>query len=285
MTISVLLSVYKSENPSYLDRALQSVWIDQTLKPDEIVLIEDGPLGDELLNVIQKWRDLLSDKLLILRNEQNLGLTKSLNRGIRYIKSDLIARMDSDDISLPERFAKQVNILDKNSDIGAVGSYIKLFPTPDFEVKYAITPTYLDLLRENQLAHPVVMFRKSVLEQFNLKYNNCLYAEDYELWSRLIKVSKIYNIPEVLLKYRRHDNTISAIHSDLQSQNTQKTKQNMLDFLTHDKKLQHKICQLLAPKYIYKLFGFIPILKIKRKSDCDKWYLFCLIKFKTTKKV
>lgn len=276
--ISVVMPVYNTKE-EFLHASIKSI-LNQTYSDFEFIIINDGSTNNAK-EVILSY----PDSRIKYFEQENHGLIYTLNKGISLSQGEYIARMDSDDISLPERFAKQVNVLDKNSDIGAVGSYIKLFPTPDFEVKYAITPTYLDLLRENQLAHPVVMFRKSVLEQFNLKYNNCLYAEDYELWSRLIKVSKIYNIPEVLLKYRRHDNTISAIHSDLQSQNTQKTKQNMLDFLTHDKKLQHKICQLLAPKYIYKLFGFIPILKIKRKSDCDKWYLFCLIKFKTTKKV
>lgn len=127
MTISVLLSVYKSENPSYLDRALQSIWTDQTLKPNEIVLIEDGPLGDELLAIIQKWKDSLSNRLQILRNEQNLGLTKSLNKGIQYIKSDLIARMDSDDISEPTRFEKQVGYLEEHPEVDVVGGSLQEF--------------------------------------------------------------------------------------------------------------------------------------------------------------
>ena len=99
MSISVLMSVYKSEKADYLARALRSVWTDQTLKPDEIVLVEDGPLGDELIRVIIDWKSLLRERLVLLRNDCNLGLTKSLNKGLSVVKSDFIARMDSDDIA------------------------------------------------------------------------------------------------------------------------------------------------------------------------------------------
>ena len=215
MTISVLLSVYKSENPSYLDRALRSVWIDQTLKPDEIVLIEDGPLGDELLDVIQKWKDLLSDKLLVLRNEQNLGLTKSLNKGIQYIKSDLIARMDSDDISEPSRFEKQVAYLEEHPEVDVVGGSLQEFnegndclnirhypQTPEESRKY--------IVKASPLAHPTVMIRRRVFDtgiRYNEKYRTC---QDVALWFKLIsKGYKIANIPDITIRFRRDDAVFS----------------------------------------------------------------------------
>ncbi len=114
MKISVLMSVYKSEKPTYLDRSLQSVWDDQTLKPDEIILVQDGPLSEELLQVIDKWQAKLCEVLVLIRNEVNIGLTKSLNKGIRVAKGEYIARMDSDDISLPNRFVMQEKFLDEN---------------------------------------------------------------------------------------------------------------------------------------------------------------------------
>ena len=77
------MSVYKLDNPQYLDRSLQSVWIDQTLKPDQIVLIKDGPLGEKLENTIDKWKQILTDKLCIISNSENIGLTKSLNIGLK----------------------------------------------------------------------------------------------------------------------------------------------------------------------------------------------------------
>lgn len=109
------MSVYKSEQATYLDRALHSIWTDQILKPDQIVLIKDGPLGDDLNEVVEKWRKNIPDVLDIIINLENIGLTKSLNKGLNYITGDYIARMDSDDISTPERFKLQKDFLDNLS--------------------------------------------------------------------------------------------------------------------------------------------------------------------------
>ncbi|MBR5919515.1 MAG: glycosyltransferase [Prevotella sp.] len=98
------MSVYKSEKGEYLDRSLRSVWDDQTRKPEQIFLVEDGPLTEGLYAVIDKWKERLGDKLVVCQNEQNLGLTKSLNNGIELITSDLIARSYSDDITAQQRF-------------------------------------------------------------------------------------------------------------------------------------------------------------------------------------
>ena len=83
MSISVLMAVYRSEKAEYLQRALTSVWDDQSLTPDEIVLVQDGPVGDELSAVIAEWQQKLGDKLNLIVNESNIGLTKSLNKGDR----------------------------------------------------------------------------------------------------------------------------------------------------------------------------------------------------------
>jgi glycosyltransferase involved in cell wall biosynthesis len=101
------MSVHKSEEAVFLDRSLKSVWDDQTLKPSQIVLVEDGPLGDDLLAVVDKWKKCLGNALCICKNEVNLGLTKSLNIGLAHVTSDLVARADSDDISAPHRFELQ----------------------------------------------------------------------------------------------------------------------------------------------------------------------------------
>ncbi|MDE5758619.1 MAG: glycosyltransferase, partial [Allobaculum sp.] len=102
VTLSVLLSVYDSETSSSLNESLKSIWSDQIHRPDEIILVEDGPLKSSLQHVIKEWKDTLGEKLRIVINEQNLGLTKSLNKGLRVATGDYIARMDSDDISAPE---------------------------------------------------------------------------------------------------------------------------------------------------------------------------------------
>ena len=111
MSISVLISVYQSERPEYLNRALQSVWDDQTLKPDEIVLIEDGPLTQNLLNVLDNWKKLLGDKLQLIINEQNLGVTKSLNRGLKVCRGIYIARWIPAIARCPTASKRSVTIL------------------------------------------------------------------------------------------------------------------------------------------------------------------------------
>lgn len=115
MSISVLMSVYQNEKPEWLDRALKSVWTDQTLKPNEIILVKDGPLTDLLEGVIEKWQFEMGKVLMVLNNEINLGLTKSLNKGLKLVTSKYIARMDSDDIAFPERFEKQYAFLGEMS--------------------------------------------------------------------------------------------------------------------------------------------------------------------------
>ena len=125
MTISVLMSVYCSEQPKFFDQAIGSVMEKQTLLPNQLVLVEDGKLTPELYAVVDKWKKRLGDKMTVLKQKENLGLTKSLNHGIKSISDDIIARMDSDDISLPERFRLQVEFLEKHPEIDILGGAIE----------------------------------------------------------------------------------------------------------------------------------------------------------------
>ena len=111
------MSVYKSEKPEYLERSLQSIWDDQICKPNKIILVQDGPVGIDLTEVLDRWIAKLGDIITLIVNEVNIGLTKSLNKGITAIDTDYIARMDSDDVSRPERFAVQSEFLDTHKDV------------------------------------------------------------------------------------------------------------------------------------------------------------------------
>ena len=106
---SVLMSVYADENPQYLDEALCSIWDQQTLKPGQIVLVKDGPLTNELDNCINTWKQKLGDVLTPVELPKNVGLGSALNKGLEQCRYELVARMDSDDVSAPERFEKQIN--------------------------------------------------------------------------------------------------------------------------------------------------------------------------------
>lgn len=263
MTISVLLSVYKSEKPTYLDQALQSVWTNQSLKPSEIVLIEDGSLGEELLDVIRKWENILSDKLVILQNEQNLGLTKSLNKGIQYIKSDLIARMDSDDISDPLRFEKQVAYLEKHPEVDVVGGALQEFNEANdcLNIRhYPQTPEESRnyILKASPLAHPTVMIRRRVFDsgiRYNEKYRTC---QDVALWFELItRGYKIANLPDITIYFRRDDSVFSR----------RKSKKNIWNEFRIYMRGIYSLQGLFTWKYIYPISRLVfrlmpaPIIK------------------------
>lgn len=110
---SVLISVYKNENPKYLERAIESIYFEQILKPNEIILVEDGPLTNKLYEVIGTLKKKLKNILKIVKLEKNSGLGKALEIGITQCSNELIARMDSDDISNKKRFKKQIECFKK----------------------------------------------------------------------------------------------------------------------------------------------------------------------------
>jgi glycosyltransferase involved in cell wall biosynthesis len=135
MSVSVLISTYYKEKPEWLDASLHSIYTNQTRKPDEIVLVQDGPLTPELQVVISTWKTALGDKLTIVVNEKNMGLAMSLNNGLKVAKGDIIVRMDSDDIAYPERISKQVYFMEQHPDIDVVGSWVSEFiDTPENEI-------------------------------------------------------------------------------------------------------------------------------------------------------
>lgn len=210
--ISVVMSVYKAEIAKYLDEALESIWSYQTLKPNEIVLIEDGPLTDALYMVINKWKASLGEKLVIVQNESNLGLTKSLNKGIATAQFEYIARMDSDDICHPARFSKQFEYLQAHIDIDVVGGCIQEFNSQNECINVRQYPqTHEDVLtyiyKASPLAHPATMIRKRIFDN-GLKYNEAYRtSQDIALWFNIIiNGGKIANLDSIVLYFRQDDN-------------------------------------------------------------------------------
>lgn len=209
MTISVLMSVYKSEKGEFLNRSLQSVWDDQTRKPEQIVLIEDGVLTEELYAVIDKWKKALGDQLVVCRNEQNLGLTKSLNKGIGLITSDLIARSDSDDISAPQRFELQEKFLRENPEIDILGGSMQEFDDEHESLNVRHYPlTHEDackyIVKACPLAHPAVMMRRRIFDE-GLHYDERYrMSQDIKLWYDAILAGyRMANLQEIVLFFRQ----------------------------------------------------------------------------------
>lgn len=208
------MSTYYKEKPKYLDMALQSVWDDQTRKPEQIVLVEDGPLNDELYGVISKWKERIPEVLTVIANSQNRGLAAALNDGISACKGDLIARMDSDDISMPRRFELQEKFMAEHKDIDILGGSMLEFNDSHtlhnirnypLDCKYI----YKNIAKGSPVAHPSVMFRKRFFDEgfrYSSKYYVC---EDITLWFDALKAQKrICNIPEMILRFRRNDSTL-----------------------------------------------------------------------------
>lgn len=230
---SVLISVYYKEIPRYLDRALQSITDDQILKPDEIVLIKDGPLTKELDEVIGKFKKKYPNLFKIVTLEKNYGLGKALNIGLKNCTYELVARMDGDDISKPERFKKQIEIFQKNPKLDIVGSWIDEFIERDEEiivrsirkVPETSEEIYQKLKSICAFNHPTVMYRKSKIIEVG-SYLQEFVLEDYYLWIRLaMSGANMYNLQESLLKFRITEGTskrrggLKLLKSDIKFQN------------------------------------------------------------------
>ena len=206
---SVLMSLYKKENPEYLRISLDSM-INQTAQPDEIVLVQDGPLTDELYAVVQEYVKKYPELFHIIVNETNLGLGLALNKGLSACSNELVARMDTDDIAVPDRCEKQLAFFADNPDVAILGGQIEEFATtPDNVVGKRAVPesdkALKDYMKERcPFNHMTVMFKKSaVLEAGN--YQDWFWNEDYYLWIRMaLEGFKFANLSETLV-YTRVD--------------------------------------------------------------------------------
>jgi glycosyltransferase involved in cell wall biosynthesis len=205
---SVLVSVYFKENPFYFKKALDSI-VNQTLLPNEIVLIKDGPLGEELENVLNEYVLHYPNLFKIISLPVNRGLGNALAIGVNECSYEFIARMDTDDICVLNRFEKQLHFLDQNSNIDVVGSNVEEFNIEPGDLKRFRTmpESGKSVLKyskfRNPINHPTVMFRKAkVLEAGNYS-GEILLFEDFSLFIRMLqKGASFYNIQECLLHFR-----------------------------------------------------------------------------------
>lgn len=205
MNFSVLMAVYAGDVPSYLAEALQSLHT-QTLLPDELSLICDGPLTPELDHTIEYYSSISPFPYNVHRMPKNRGLPTALNEGIRINKHSVLARMDADDYSYPERFATQVAYMEQhNLDfIYCDSEEFTESPSQPERTKSAPAPEALGrtLGFRNPLAHPTVMCRKSVYQKLN-GYRDIPYFEDYDLYLRIVAFNfRIGKTPEALVAVR-----------------------------------------------------------------------------------
>lgn len=206
-SFSVLMSVYSKEIPEFFEESINSL-INQSLLPDQIVIVKDGKLTHRLEKIIDRFCDLYPDIFKVISLEENVGLGKALSIGLKECKHDLVARMDTDDICASNRFERQIAFLESNKHISVLGSWIAEFDSsPDDISSIRNVPVNNIEIREtaksrNPLNHMSVMFRKSdVLAAGN--YQTFLWNEDYHLWVRMMVLNfEFANIPETLLYVR-----------------------------------------------------------------------------------
>ncbi|MEN6414182.1 MAG: glycosyltransferase family 2 protein [Veillonellales bacterium] len=205
--VSVIMPVYNAQD--YLREAIDSI-LSQTFIDFEFIIIDDGST-DNSLPIIKSYAD---PRIRLIRNETNLKLITSLNKGMNLAHGKYIARMDADDISLPDRLAKQVDFMDQHPDIAVCGTWVELFGKPCEQTSWHFTdnPAIAKciLLFGCCLAHPSAMIRRTVLESGFCYSYSYPHAEDYGLWVQIARNHNIASIPQVLFKYRLSDSQKSA---------------------------------------------------------------------------
>lgn len=207
-TYSVLMSVYKNDDPDFLKIALESIYDKQTVKPDEIVVVFDGPLNEKLYAVLDAFKEGKEEVVKYYPQEINRGLGEALRIGSEYCTCDYILRMDSDDISDDHRFERQILYAENHPEIDVLGTDIAEFnQTPDEDIRVRSCPEmHEDIVkmgkRRNPMNHVTVCMKKSALEKCG-GYKTLLLLEDYYLWLNMIAVGcKFVNIHESLVYVR-----------------------------------------------------------------------------------
>ena len=206
INFSVLLSIYHKEKTINLKQCLDSI-INQTIESNEIIIVKDGPLTEELENVLNDYSKH-NINLKIIPLPQNLGLGKALNEGLKHCSYEIVARMDTDDIAKPERFKKQIAVFKSYPDVDVVGTWIDEFEeSPQNIISTRKLPeTHKEIhqyaQKRNPINHPTVMFKKHAVIAAG-GYQHFPLFEDYYLWVRmLLNGAKFYNIQESLLYFR-----------------------------------------------------------------------------------
>ena len=205
---SVITSVYKNDKPEFIRVALDSMLVEQTVKPAEIVLVQDGPVPYETSKLLLDYKDMYGDKLNVINLDVNKGLGNALKLGVENANYGIVARMDSDDICAPDRFEKQLTYFEEHPECDIVGGQITEFiDTPDNIVgKREVPCTNEEIFKYMRsrcaLNHPTVMFkRESVLKAGN--YQDWFWNEDYYMWVRMMEQGCVFaNLPDVLVNMR-----------------------------------------------------------------------------------
>jgi glycosyltransferase involved in cell wall biosynthesis len=195
--VSVLISVHNG-GPA-LNRCFESVAV-QSFRSWAVVCIDDAST-DDTLTILKRWRNRFGDRLTIIRNRQNLGLTKSLNKGLRGVETPYTARIDADDWWHREKLIKQVSFLKAHPEYGVVGcNYVNAGPKGEKKIVMPETDDELKrtIMTKNPFAHSAVLFHTELIKKMGGYDETVRYGQDYELWLRLFPHTKFHNLQEFL---------------------------------------------------------------------------------------
>jgi len=266
MKFSLLMSLYFKESPSYLNQALSSVWVDQTVRPSEIILVLDGPITKDLTNIIDIWKVKLQESLKIVELKENVGLGNALNQGLKKCSNNWVFRMDTDDICMPDRFEKQLTFIESNPDVVVFGGQVLEFKNEpnDFQVLKSVPTTNEEIRLFSQkrcpFNHMTVAYKKSIILELG-GYQHHLFMEDYNLWLRVIGAGyKVANLADVVL-YARVGNGMHARRKGLEYIKSEKQLLN----LKKDLKLQN-------PLYANMLFLIRSMFRLMPSALLGKIY-------------
>lgn len=273
LIVSVLIPCFNAEK--YVEDAVRSI-MTQTYQNLEIVLIDDCST-DTTPQILEKLKNE-DNRIKIYRNEENLKLIKTLNKGITLCSGEYIARMDSDDISLPTRIEEQVKFLNENSDYSIVSTMFYTFKELSGKKNLYINPVHNEELRafllfKSGICHPASMIRKTLFTELNLEFEaEYLHVEDYALWSKAMYKTKLANLDKPLLYYRVHESQISTIHEDKQLKNKRKV------FVIHSKELGMSIDEHSLDIYA-SVADAVPLVKgMSFLNECSEFMKFLIEK-------
>lgn len=264
--VSVLMSVYNGER--FLAEAIESI-IKQTYTGFEFIVINDGSM-DHSADILYYYEN--KDKRLHVYHQENRGLIPSLNWGLELARGKYLARIDADDISYPHRLEKQVEIFEECPDLVILGSAYEVIDDTGESIGLATLPTTdtgirWEMIFKCPFAHPSVMLRLNVLRQQKLFYDpSALHAEDYELWSRLLKYGQGLNYSEPLVKRRIHDNRIGQLAAAQQQDMSDKVTRSNFAQLGFEFSLQEI-------RILRDWFGKFPSRLNQQQVDlCSIWF-------------
>ena len=266
-SITVLLPVYNTlENE--LKRAIDSI-LNQTFDNFEFIIINDAAT-DNSEDVILSYKD---DRIRYYKNETNLKLIATLNRGLSLSNGKYIARLDSDDYSAPTRLEKQFKFMEENQNIGVLGTFFHRIETNE-DISLPTNPNDVKLCQRyvrGCISHPSVMIRKQVLSDNNLMYSPyCMHAEDYKLWCDLSYVTDLAVYPEVLTYISYHDTGVSKTNLKYQSK---MLRTIILDNIIKDFAVDKAYMYAILEKYVSGA-------KITQKEfDYTKHLLNCVVDY------